>query len=87
VSTVAVFGAGGILGQPRARHIAAAGIGVRAWNRTLEKAEPLGEHGVTVVDTPAEAAEGADVLLTILADADAVAEPMADVRGPEVWRR
>jgi 3-hydroxyisobutyrate dehydrogenase len=68
-----------------ARNIAAAGFDVRAWNRTREKAEPLGDHGVTVVDTPAEAAEGADVLLTILADADAVAEAMVDVRGPTVW--
>jgi 3-hydroxyisobutyrate dehydrogenase len=85
MSTVAVLGAGGILGQPMARNIAAAGMEVRAWNRTREKAEPLGEHGVTVVDTAAEAAEGADVLVTILAEADAVAEAMTDVRGPAVW--
>ena len=32
--TVAVLGAGGTMGQPMARNIAQAGIGVRAWNRS-----------------------------------------------------
>jgi 3-hydroxyisobutyrate dehydrogenase len=40
---------------------------------------------VTVVGTPAEAAEGADVLVTMLAAADAVAESVRDVRDVPVW--
>jgi 3-hydroxyisobutyrate dehydrogenase len=48
-------------------------MAVRAWNRTREKAEPLAEDGVVVADTPARAAEGADSLITMLSDADAVA--------------
>ena len=76
--TVAVLGAGGTMGQPMARHIAGAGIEVRAWNRTREKAEPLAEHGVEVLDTAAEAAGGASIVLTILSDADAVLSTMAD---------
>ena len=69
---VAVIGAGGTMGQPMARHIAEAGMEVRAWNRTDEKTEPLAEHGVEVADTAADAASGADILLTILSDAEAV---------------
>jgi 3-hydroxyisobutyrate dehydrogenase len=84
MTTVAFLGTG-ILGFPMAGNLAAAGFDVRAWNRTRGKAEPLAEHGVTVVDTPAEAAEGADVLVTMLAAADAVAESVRDVRDVPVW--
>jgi 3-hydroxyisobutyrate dehydrogenase len=76
--TVAVLGAGGTMGFPIARNIARAGIEVRAWNRTREKAQPLEEDGATVVDSPAEAAAGATVLLTMLADADAVIDSVED---------
>jgi 3-hydroxyisobutyrate dehydrogenase len=69
---VALLGAGGTMGLPMARHIARSGIELRAWNRTRERAEPLASDGVRVCDTPAEAAEGAGVILTMLADADAV---------------
>ncbi len=79
--TVAVLGAGGTMGRPMARNIAQAGFTVRAWNRSREKAEPLAEDGVTVCDSPAEAAEGADVVLTMLADTDAVIESVSDALG------
>jgi 3-hydroxyisobutyrate dehydrogenase len=69
---VAVIGAGGTMGLPMARHIAEAGMEVRAWNRTDEKVERLADHGVEVVDTAADAVSGADILLTILSDAQAV---------------
>jgi 3-hydroxyisobutyrate dehydrogenase len=70
--TVAVLGTG-IMGVAMARNLAGAGMAVRAWNRTREKAEPLAEDGVTVADTPARAAEGADFLNSMLSDADAAA--------------
>jgi 3-hydroxyisobutyrate dehydrogenase len=84
MSTVAVLGTG-IMGFPMARNLAAAGFDVRAWNRTREKAEPLAEHGVTVADTPAEAANGADVLVTILSDTDAVVAAVEGVRDVPAW--
>jgi 3-hydroxyisobutyrate dehydrogenase len=84
MTTVAFLGTG-IMGFPMARNIAAAGIGVRAWNRTREKAEPLAAHGVPVAESPARAAEGADVLVTMLTDADAVAACAADVRDVPIW--
>jgi 3-hydroxyisobutyrate dehydrogenase len=76
--TVAVLGAGGTMGRPMAANIARSGFEVRAWNRSREKAEPLADDGVTVCDTPAEAAQEADVVLTMLADTDAVLESASD---------
>jgi 3-hydroxyisobutyrate dehydrogenase len=71
---VAVLGTG-IMGAAMARNLIKAGMEVRAWNRSPEKAEPLaGDGATTVADSPAEAAEGADFLLTMLADADTIAD-------------
>ena len=61
------------MGAPMARHLAGAGHEVRAWNRTREKAEGL---GATVAESPAEAVEGADVVVTMLADGPTVARVM-----------
>jgi 3-hydroxyisobutyrate dehydrogenase len=71
VGSVAVLGAGGIMGLPIARNLARAGFEVRAWNRSPDKAERLAADGVILADTPAEAADGADAVLTMLADAGA----------------
>jgi 3-hydroxyisobutyrate dehydrogenase len=76
--TVAVLGTG-IMGEPIARNLQRAGIDVRAWNRTRAKAEPLAADGVIVCDEPAEASDGADVVVTMLRDADAVEHVMAGV--------
>jgi 3-hydroxyisobutyrate dehydrogenase len=72
-ATVAVLGTG-IMGAAMARNLLWVGMEVRAWNRTREKAEPLAEGGAKVTDTPAEAAEGANFLITMLSDAGAVEE-------------
>jgi 3-hydroxyisobutyrate dehydrogenase len=79
--TVAVLGAGGTMGFAMARNMARAGIGVRAWNRTRARAEPLRADGAYIADTPAEAAEGAGIVLTMLADADAVISAMESDQG------
>jgi 3-hydroxyisobutyrate dehydrogenase len=81
METVAVLGAGGTMGLAMARNIARAGLQVRAWNRHRDKAEPLGADGVRIADTPAEAAEGAGIVLTMLADADAVVAAMEGEEG------
>jgi 3-hydroxyisobutyrate dehydrogenase len=70
--TVSVLGAGGTMGFPIARNIARAGMPVRAWNRSRTKAEPLAEDGAYLADSPADAARGAGIVLTMLADEDAV---------------
>ena len=68
---VAVLGTG-IMGAPMARNLRAAGHEVRAWNRSAEKAEALAGDGVEPATSVAEAVRGADVVVTMLADADAV---------------
>ena len=79
--TVAVVGAGGTMGLPMARNIAKAGIEVRAWNRTREKADPLLEDRAAVFATASEATSGSSIVLTVLSDADAVIETMEEVDG------
>jgi 3-hydroxyisobutyrate dehydrogenase len=83
--TVAVLGTG-VMGAPMARNLARAGHQVRAWNRTPDKAAPLRDDGVDVRDDPAIAA-GADVVLTMLSDADAVlaVAEQADLGEGQVW--
>jgi 3-hydroxyisobutyrate dehydrogenase len=76
--TVAVLGTG-IMGEPIARNLLRAGIDVRAWNRTRAKAEPLAGDGAVICDEPAEAADGADVVITMLHDADTVEQVIAGV--------
>ena len=71
---VAVLGTG-TMGEPMARLIAERAFGdVRVWNRASEKAEPLGEAGCTVAATAEEAVDGADAVVTMLSDGDAVLE-------------
>jgi 3-hydroxyisobutyrate dehydrogenase len=70
------------MGLAMARNISRAGMAVRAWNRTREKAEPLREDGAEILDTPAQAAQGADVVMTMLSDTDAV---LAATEGEDGW--
>ena len=71
MATIAALGTG-VMGAPMARNLARAGHEVRAWNRSPDKAVPLRDDGIDVRDDPTAAAAGADVVLTMLADADAV---------------
>jgi 3-hydroxyisobutyrate dehydrogenase len=63
----------GTMGAGMARNLMAAGHELHVWNRTRERAEALAGDGAVVHDTPAEALDGADALLTMLADGAAVA--------------
>jgi 3-hydroxyisobutyrate dehydrogenase-like beta-hydroxyacid dehydrogenase len=59
----------GIMGSRMAAQVAKAGHEVTAWTRTEGKAQAWAdEHGARAAATPAEAAEGADVLITMLVD-------------------
>jgi 3-hydroxyisobutyrate dehydrogenase len=76
VRTVALLGAGGTMGKGMARNLIPR-FAVRAWNRTREKAADLaGQEGVIVCGSAREAAEGAEVLLTMLSDGAAVQAAM-----------
>src|SRR5919205_411482 len=56
-NVIAVLGTG-IMGAAMARNLLSAGMEVRVWNRSREKAEPLADEGATVADSPAEADDG-----------------------------
>jgi 3-hydroxyisobutyrate dehydrogenase len=71
--TVAVLGTG-TMGAPMARNLLQAGHEVRVWNRSADKAQPLEQDGATVATSAREAAEGADVVVTMLAAGEAVEE-------------
>ena len=77
--TVALLGTG-TMGAGMAHNIAKAGLPLRVWNRSAEKTQPLAEVA-TVAGTVAQAVDGADVVLTMLYDADSVVETMESARG------
>jgi 3-hydroxyisobutyrate dehydrogenase len=86
MATIAALGTG-VMGAPMARNLARAGHTVRAWNRSPEKAVALSDDGVEVRDDPAAATDGADVVMTMLSDADAVLDVArrASLAGGQIW--
>ncbi|UQU66504.1 NAD(P)-dependent oxidoreductase [Couchioplanes caeruleus] len=76
-TAVAVLGTG-VMGGAMARRIAAAGLRTTVWNRRRAGAEPLAEAGARVADDPADAVRDADVVVTMVTDADAVLEIAGD---------
>lgn len=77
---VALLGTG-TMGAGMARSCKREGLDVVAWNRTREKAEPLADDGVEIADTVADAVRGADVVVTMLFDVDAVLEHLDEITG------
>ncbi len=77
------------MGAPMARNMAGSGLQVKVWNRTPEKARPLEADGAVVAGSPAEAVEGADVIVTMLGDGEAVRAAMSaaapGLRSAQVW--
>ncbi|UNU43666.1 NAD(P)-dependent oxidoreductase [Sphingopyxis sp. YF1] len=65
----------GVMGGPMAGHLARAGHRVTVYNRTRAKADAwAAQYGGTAVATPAEAAAGADVVLTCVGNDDDLAQ-------------
>ncbi|MEO8851862.1 MAG: NAD(P)-dependent oxidoreductase [Allobranchiibius sp.] len=85
---VAVLGTG-VMGKGMARSLRRGGHDVVVWNRTRSRAEVLADDGITVAGSVREAVEGADVVVTMLFDTDAVlaiADELIDSLGPDaVW--
>lgn len=73
MTTIAFLGTG-TMGMPMARNLAEAGFALRAWNRSPDRARPLSDVGAEVLEDPREAAAGADLMITMLSDADVVLE-------------
>jgi 3-hydroxyisobutyrate dehydrogenase len=70
MSRIAFLGLG-IMGSRMARNLRDAGFETVVWNRTRSRAEELGDP---IADTPREAAQGADVVISIVVDAPQVEE-------------
>jgi 3-hydroxyisobutyrate dehydrogenase len=67
----------GIMGGPMAANLARAGFELSVWTRTAEKAERFAsEHGARAGATPAEAADGAQALITMVPDSPQVASTL-----------
>lgn len=79
MTRVAFLGTG-VMGAPMARNLAGAGFEVAAWNRTEAKAQALRDAEIEVAPSAAEAAAGADVVVTMLADGPTVESVLA---GPD----
>jgi 3-hydroxyisobutyrate dehydrogenase-like beta-hydroxyacid dehydrogenase len=78
--TIAFIGLGN-MGAAMAASLLKAGFGVRVFNRTVEKARPLLEHGATLAQSPAEAVEPGGIVVTMLTDDRAVDDIALDAHG------
>lgn len=65
----------GLMGKPMAIRLLQAGYPVHVWNRTLDRAQALQEHGARVASDPASAVgagapegQAADIVISMLAD-------------------
>src|SRR3954467_14424131 len=66
----------GSMGLPMARNLLDAGFELTVYNRTRSRADELGQTGLRVAASPREAAQSAELLLTMLADDAAVESVM-----------
>ncbi|RYE61806.1 MAG: NAD(P)-dependent oxidoreductase, partial [Oxalobacteraceae bacterium] len=64
----------GLMGAPMARRLLQAGYSLTVWNRNPDKAKALESDGATVAPSPAEAVDGADIVITMLTDGKAVGD-------------
>jgi 3-hydroxyisobutyrate dehydrogenase len=74
---IALLGTG-TMGAPMARNMHDAGLAVRAWNRSPERARPLAAKGIELARTAADAVHGAEIVVTMLADGEAVTAALED---------
>ncbi|MFE2753614.1 NAD(P)-dependent oxidoreductase [Actinosynnema sp. NPDC059335] len=85
---VVVLGTG-LMGAGMARSLLRAKLDVVVWNRSVAKARPLADEGAVVAEDPKSAVVGADVVITMLFDADSTAGVMAEalpsVEDGAVW--
>jgi 3-hydroxyisobutyrate dehydrogenase len=67
---IALLGVG-TMGAGMAANWLKRGFPLRVWNRTPARAAPVAAQGATIAATPREAAEGADIIVSMVADDDA----------------
>lgn len=70
--TIAFLGLGA-MGRPMAARLVEAGFPVRVYNRSRGPERALAKHGATACATPRECVRGAELVITMLSDAEALA--------------
>jgi 3-hydroxyisobutyrate dehydrogenase-like beta-hydroxyacid dehydrogenase len=71
----------GNMGLPMATNLLTAGYSLRVYNRSLEKGRSLTEQGVTLVHTPAEVVAPDTIVVTMLANDQALEEVVLGENG------
>jgi 3-hydroxyisobutyrate dehydrogenase-like beta-hydroxyacid dehydrogenase len=71
----------GEMGAPMASRLLHAGHEVVVWNRSAERTIPLSKEGAAVASSPANAASGADFLITMLATPEALEQVLFGTSG------
>src|SRR3954462_15316049 len=79
-TSVTVLGTGR-MGAPIARNLLSAGFPVTVWNREPNATKPLADAGAARASSPAAAVNGADVVITMVTNGDAVAQTMTGSTG------
>lgn len=79
--TVVGFIGLGIMGRPMARNLLRAGFRLRVYNRSRGSVEELAALGATPASSPADAARGADVVVTVLPDSPDVQQVVVGPSG------
>ena len=82
---IAVLGIG-MMGHPMASRLRGAGHAVHAWNRTRAKAEALAGLDIAVHDTPADAVQQADVVVSLLENGPVVGQVLFDAGAARAMR-
>ena len=62
----------GLMGFPMAKNILKSGFKLKAFNRSIEKAEPLKEFGAEISKTISDVVKDSDFVITMLTDDSAV---------------
>jgi 2-hydroxy-3-oxopropionate reductase len=85
IQTVGFIGTG-IMGLPMAKHLAAAGFKVTAYNRSSSKAAVLTQYGVNVVESAAKAASGNDAVVVMLSSGPVCDDILFSKPNGAVWQ-
>lgn len=80
-STKIAFIGTGLMGLPMARNLLRAGYSLTAYNRTASKAKPLLSDGARLASSPSEAAQDADVIISIVSDTPDVEQVLTGENG------
>jgi len=69
----------GLMGQPMAANLLRAGYPVAVWNRSSDKTIPLTSIGAKAAASPAAAALGANIVITMLLNGDVVEAVLGEI--------